>query len=335
MALNCSSDIFIPERLGGGRIIAEGTCTTRYSTLCGAGHTNKTAKTFPIHSGRFAGPCHYCDVWGDTASLPALQLGSSGGYVKYLQMKLNLYKAYYVNTMKAYGFIDSLPVDGAFGAGTERAVKAFQSDRGLTSDGAVGGTTWFELISQATHDYAGSSVEYRPNCYSYSLSYDANAQGRYKESCRCNAWRNATSLQTLYNVCAVACDLQGCSYCHGVTDGCTSCNSYTASCACNASCHTAADSCNPNMAHSCGGSSCYGHTDRCPTNIDYQYQSKTVIGKAACPSYTACLTCNASHYGAIGCSQCDATQYGVACRQCNQTAYWQDDYAEDSYIDYV
>lgn len=37
-------------------------------------------------------------------------------------------------------------VDGVFGAGTERAVKKFQRDRGLEPDGIVGEETWTELV---------------------------------------------------------------------------------------------------------------------------------------------------------------------------------------------
>ncbi|WP_027481295.1 peptidoglycan-binding domain-containing protein [Deinococcus pimensis] len=40
----------------------------------------------------------------------------------------------------------TLSVDGAFGAGTDSAVRSFQSSRGLTVDGIVGGNTWEKLI---------------------------------------------------------------------------------------------------------------------------------------------------------------------------------------------
>ena len=41
--------------------------------------------------------------------------------------------------------IPDLTVDGNFGAGTERSVKAFQSENGLTADGVVGQVTWDAL----------------------------------------------------------------------------------------------------------------------------------------------------------------------------------------------
>ena len=44
-------------------------------------------------------------------------------------------------------------VDGIFGAGTERAVRAYQSQKGLTSDGIVGCQTWSNLMYQVVGKY--------------------------------------------------------------------------------------------------------------------------------------------------------------------------------------
>lgn len=67
-----------------------------------------------------------------------LQLGSEGVGVIVLQ--------YYLSYISA--FVPTVPaveIDGNFGAGTEAAVRAFQSTYGLTQDGIVGETTWREL----------------------------------------------------------------------------------------------------------------------------------------------------------------------------------------------
>jgi putative chitinase len=58
-----------------------------------------------------------------------LKVGSSGDDVKKLQSKLGL------------------AADGAFGPGTEKAVKAWQAANGLTADGIVGDGTWNKMFS--------------------------------------------------------------------------------------------------------------------------------------------------------------------------------------------
>ena len=74
-------------------------------------------------------PTQFCKV-----DLPVLRNGSSGGYVKTLQILLNGYA-------KA-----GLGVDGRFGAITEQAVKAYQKSRNLGVDGVVGAITWSMLL---------------------------------------------------------------------------------------------------------------------------------------------------------------------------------------------
>lgn len=64
---------------------------------------------------------------------PTLRRGSRNDTVKYLQSKLAS-KLYYAGK-----------VDGIFGAGTERAVREFQADNGLSQDGIVGRNTWNAL----------------------------------------------------------------------------------------------------------------------------------------------------------------------------------------------
>lgn len=64
---------------------------------------------------------------------PLLKQGSTGQPVHDLQQGL-----------KDLGY-DPGKIDGIFGAQTEAAVKAFQRDRGITVDGAVGPTTWLNI----------------------------------------------------------------------------------------------------------------------------------------------------------------------------------------------
>jgi len=61
---------------------------------------------------------------------PTLTLGSQGTAVRDLQ-----------EALAQLGF-DPGPVDGAFGAKTEAAVKAFQAAQGIAADGIVGPITW-------------------------------------------------------------------------------------------------------------------------------------------------------------------------------------------------
>ncbi|MBD2204720.1 peptidoglycan-binding protein [Calothrix sp. FACHB-1219] len=66
--------------------------------------------------------------------LPNLRFGDAGDAVRVLQRLL-------INNRYA------IKVDGAFGALTETAVKAFQSQRNLKADGIVGQKTWRELAN--------------------------------------------------------------------------------------------------------------------------------------------------------------------------------------------
>ncbi|HEX5566380.1 MAG TPA: peptidoglycan-binding protein [Streptomyces sp.] len=74
----------------------------------------------------------------DFASYDTLRSGSTGAQVKAAQHLLN-----------QHGF-DAGAVDGVFGPGTESAVRAFQSNRKLTADGAVGSRTWTALLAAGT-----------------------------------------------------------------------------------------------------------------------------------------------------------------------------------------
>ncbi len=64
---------------------------------------------------------------------PTLKKGSKKPEVKDLQ-----------EALKALGFNPG-PVDGVFGAATEKAVKAFQTSVGIHADGIVGRITWLNI----------------------------------------------------------------------------------------------------------------------------------------------------------------------------------------------
>jgi peptidoglycan hydrolase-like protein with peptidoglycan-binding domain len=65
---------------------------------------------------------------------PLLSRGASGGVVTALQKGLKKYST---------PATDPGPVDGDFGPKTEAAVKAYQQDRGVETDGIVGDQTWW------------------------------------------------------------------------------------------------------------------------------------------------------------------------------------------------
>lgn len=67
-----------------------------------------------------------------------LRRGDTGTYVELVQ--------FWLSTLAEFDTaIPDLTVDGNFGAGTEKSVKAFQTENGLTADGVVGQVTWDAL----------------------------------------------------------------------------------------------------------------------------------------------------------------------------------------------
>jgi hypothetical protein len=71
--------------------------------------------------------------FGPSRSHGVIKKGSKGDAVKKAQTALKA------------RFYDPGPIDGIFGAKTFKAVKAYQSDRGLMADGIVGPKTWARL----------------------------------------------------------------------------------------------------------------------------------------------------------------------------------------------
>jgi|SRR6516165_6205184 peptidoglycan hydrolase-like protein with peptidoglycan-binding domain len=82
-----------------------------------------------------AGPATWNALPADP-STPRLLRGSTGSAVSALQKGLASYGG--PNTATDPG-----PIDGQFGPRTESAVRAYQTDQGVTGDGVVGDRTWW------------------------------------------------------------------------------------------------------------------------------------------------------------------------------------------------
>lgn len=110
----------------------------------------------------------------ETASAAILRQGASGNEVKEVQRRLKLW-GYYNGS-----------VDGVFGAGTKKAVIAFQKKNGLTADGVVGQSTYKALgmmnSYQALQGAASSSGASNNGGYNnsevYLLAKTIYAEGR-------------------------------------------------------------------------------------------------------------------------------------------------------------
>ncbi|MBI3398142.1 MAG: peptidoglycan-binding protein [Deltaproteobacteria bacterium] len=101
---------------------------------------------------------HHGFFMGDIMAV--YQLGSKGDEVKQVQQRfkeLNLYSSH---------------VDGAFGGGTESAVKLFQQNKNLEADSSVGPITWRALFNQE-QPQSQEGVEYK--CLALTGSFETGA----------------------------------------------------------------------------------------------------------------------------------------------------------------
>ncbi|MBP5726168.1 MAG: peptidoglycan-binding protein [Clostridia bacterium] len=97
-----------------------------------------------------------------TPTKPTLRRGSSGTAVKELQQEL-----------QKLGYdVGKSGADGKFGANTEKAVKAFQKDHGLKTDGIVGAKTYAALENATTQGQ--SPVTY----YTVTVSHLTESQAK-------------------------------------------------------------------------------------------------------------------------------------------------------------
>ncbi len=85
---------------------------------------------------------------GQRSDLPVLRSGSKGDDVTKVQkvLKFSQEAKDYFNS-NGYYFGE---IDGNFGANTEVAVKAFQKDKKIPTDGVIGQKTWTDLMGLAT-----------------------------------------------------------------------------------------------------------------------------------------------------------------------------------------
>ena len=109
----------------------------------------------------------------ETFAAAILRQGSTGGEVKEVQRRL-----------KAWGYYNGT-VDGVFGAGTKKAVIAFQKKNGLTADGIVGKSTYKALgmnssyqVLQGANTSSGGGTNGYTSSDVYLLAKTIYAEGR-------------------------------------------------------------------------------------------------------------------------------------------------------------
>lgn len=115
-------------------------------------------------------PSEPADDKSSDQTLPTLKKGSKGEYVTLLQTKL-IQKGYDLGKWGA---------DGDFGSQTEKAVKQFQRDHGLTVDGIVGARTWTALEESSTNLYT-VTIPHLPKYKAEALLKDYSGSSMVEE----------------------------------------------------------------------------------------------------------------------------------------------------------
>lgn len=81
-------------------------------------------------------------VQRSSVSVSETSTGSSSGSQQILRVAVTPEEVQ--EALKSAGYYDGA-IDGKLGSGSQRAIKAFQKDHGLESDGIIGQKTWAEL----------------------------------------------------------------------------------------------------------------------------------------------------------------------------------------------
>lgn len=111
----------------------------------------------------------------EPAKLPTIRKGNKNVYVKQMQTMLD----------KLGYSLGICGIDGDFGTATEKAVKEFQRDHGLSQDGVCGPKTWAALQE------AVDRLKPKPAEERYTVTITGLTKEQAEELCR--TWKGATS----------------------------------------------------------------------------------------------------------------------------------------------
>jgi Putative peptidoglycan-binding domain-containing protein len=131
----------LPESITGPDVTVDGvfgattqTAVKKFQTYFGLSADGIVGKDTFLYLGQPTGSYAVGPVFGSRT----LKKGVTGRDVWILQNRL-------ASTAKSYATALGSPADSVFGSKTEAAVKLFQTDHGLTSDGIVGDETFYQL----------------------------------------------------------------------------------------------------------------------------------------------------------------------------------------------